>query len=575
MFKRELFYTILPQLQHKNLLILFLILTPVINSNAQNIPVHFNHEAIYDFIDELANDKIIEINTIAKPYSRTFISEQLILAEKKQEHLSKRQIKELEYYLKVYALHKKLDYNPYSESAKINIFNDTSHFNTGIHPLGLFYKDSLFTFSLKPIWGIRYYSNQNDQVRHTWGGAEAYGTISKNWAVYVNLRDNYQTQILSQPTYFTQQEGGNYKVNEGGRKGGDYSEMRGGITYAWNWGSIGLVKDHIQWGNNYNGASIFSGRTPSFGMIKLHLSPVKWLDFNYFHGWLVSEVIDSSRSYYTSNGDWRGVYRDKYIAANIYTFKPFKNFYFSLGNSIVYSDVNPQIVYLIPFLFYKSADHTINHGVDNQNSQMFGDFSFRMIKYLHLYGSIFIDDFSVTRINNDERQNFIGNKLGGKLSNWPVKNTYLTFEYTKTNPIVYKHRVPATSFESNQYNLSHYLRDNSIEYYFNIGYKPIRGLKFELAYLMAEHGNEYQYTDGNEAELLPFMQNTTWKNESFSISASYEFISEGYLFLKYTLSNIRAFDVDGNTAQYYLDLYSPPVFQGKNETFTLGFNIGF
>ena len=300
----------------RNVFILLLIIS-FINTRAQDIPVHFNHEAIYDFLDEMANDKIIEINTVAKPYSRTFILEQLINAEKKQDQLSKRQIEELNYYLNIYTLHKNLDYNPYSESAKINIFNDTSNFNTGINPLGLFYKDSLFTFSLKPIWGIRYYTNQTDQVRHTWGGAEAYGAIGKNWAVYVNLRDNYQTQILSKPAYFTQQEGGNYKVNEGGREGGDYSEMRGGITYAWNWGSLGLVKDHIQWGNNYNGANIFSGRTPSFGMIKLHLNPVKWLDFNYFHGWLVSEVIDSSRSYYTSNGDWRGVYRDKYIAANI------------------------------------------------------------------------------------------------------------------------------------------------------------------------------------------------------------------------------------------------------------------
>lgn len=556
------------------IVILFIIVLCT-NSLAQDIPVHIDHEAIYDFLDELANDKIIEINTVAKPYSRTFILEQLILAEKKQSAFSKRQLKELNYYLKIYALHKNIDYNPYSGSAKINIYNDNSNFNSGVDPLGLFYKDSLFTFSLKPIWGIRYYTNQIDPVRHTWGGAEAYGTIGKNWSVYFNLRDNYQTQILAFPQYFSQSEGGNYKINEGGREGGDYSEMRGGITYAWNWGSLGLVKDHLQWGNNYNGANIFSGRTPSFGMIKLHLAPAKWFDFNYYHGWLVSEVIDSSRSYYTSNGDWRGIYRDKYIAANIYTFKPFKNFYFSLGNSIIYSDVNPQIAYLIPFLFYKSIDHTINHGIDNQNSQMFGDFSFRMIKHLHIYGSMFIDDFSFTRINNDERQNFMGYKLGSKLSNWPLKNTYLTFEYTKTNPIVYKHRVPSTTFESNKFNLGHYLRDNSKEYYVNLGLKPLRGLKIEISYLNAKHGNEYQYTDGNEAELLPFMESVTWSNESYSLKILYEFISEAYLYFDFTASNIQGYDVDELPAQYYLDLYTPPCFQGKNNTLTIGFNIGF
>jgi hypothetical protein len=310
-------------------------------------------------------------------------------------------------------------------------------------------------------------------------------------------------------------------------------------------------------------------------MIKLQLNPVKWLDFNYYHGWLVSEVIDSSRSYYTSNGDWRAVYRDKYIASNMYTFKPFKNFHFSIGNSIVYSDVSPQIVYLIPFLFYKSVDHTMNHGIDNQNSQMFGDFSFRMIKHLHLYGTIFIDEFSTTRIGNDEEQNFYGYKLGSKLNNWPIKNTYITFEYTKTNPITYKHRVPTLTYESNKHNLGHYMHDNSKEYYVNIGVKPMRGLKVEVSFLNAKHGNDYQYIDPNQAELLPFMESIIWSNESYSLKILYEFISETYLYFDFTASNIKGYDVDGHTVQYYLDLFTPKTFQGKNNTITLGFNIRF
>ncbi len=122
---------------------------------------------------------------------------------------------------------------------------------------------------------------------------------------------------------------------------------------------VGLVKDQIQWGLNYNGANIFSGRTPSFPMIKLDLSPVKWFDFHYYHGWLVSEVVDSSRSYITSNGDYRAVYRNKFIAANIFTFKLWSYLHLSFGNSIIYSDNNVQLAYLIPVLFYKSVDHTL------------------------------------------------------------------------------------------------------------------------------------------------------------------------------------------------------------------------
>ena len=88
-----------------------------------------------------------------------------------------------------------------------------------------------------------------------------------------------------------------------------------------------------------------------------------------------------ARSYYDSDTP-REVYRPKYIAANMFTFTPWKRLNISVGNSIVYSDMNVHPAYLIPVLFYKSVDHTLNQGIDNQNSQMFFDVSSRQIKHL-------------------------------------------------------------------------------------------------------------------------------------------------------------------------------------------------
>ncbi len=31
---------------------------------------------------------------------------------------------------------------------------------------------------------------------------------------------------------------------------------------------LGIVKDHLVWGDNYNGSNILSGRTPSLPMMK-------------------------------------------------------------------------------------------------------------------------------------------------------------------------------------------------------------------------------------------------------------------------------------------------------------------
>jgi len=558
----------------KKKILLFLLVCLYIFSSAQETPISFRNEGIYDFLDELANIHIITINSAVKPYSNGFIYTCLANAEKQNEKLNPRQQKELTFYLRQYSILSADAKNPYTNSKRGNLITRSPKLNLGILPPGLHYKDSLFTFSIKPIWGIREYSVGGKSIRHTWGGAEAWGCI-KNFTVYASLRDNSQTEILANPTYFTQQEGGNYKTAPTNKTGGDYSEMRGGVVYGWKWGSIGLVKDQVQWGTNYHGSNIFSGRTPSFGMIKLQMKPVRWFELNYFHGWLISEVVDSTRSYTTSNGDYRAVYRDKYIAANLMTFTPLKDISFSVGNSIVYSDMNVQPVYLIPVMFYKSIDHTLNHNIDNQNSQMFFDLSIRRIKNLHLYSSFFIDDFSVIRVGNSKRHNFISQKYGSRLSNWPIRNMAITLEYTKTNPVVYKHRVEATTFETNKFNLGHYLRDNSDEIYGVVEVRPFRGflLRGEVTY--ARHGNEYAYTNGNEAELLPFMKNVTWQNLTVSFTSRWEFIHDSWLYLNVAQSDIKGYNIDGHTAQEYLDLYTPKSFQGKNTIITAGLNFGF
>ena len=61
----------------KKYLFLAITLTATFVSMAQDIPQHISYTRIYDFIDELANDGIIEINSVVKPYSRQFISRKL------------------------------------------------------------------------------------------------------------------------------------------------------------------------------------------------------------------------------------------------------------------------------------------------------------------------------------------------------------------------------------------------------------------------------------------------------------------------------------------------------------------
>jgi hypothetical protein len=205
----------------------------ILNTNlySQEIPQSVNNTGIYEFLDELANNHIIEINSAVKPYSRLFISQRLKEAEEKKIQLNPRQQKELDFYL--------MDFGK-----ELNEGKDWKRRRDLFY-----YKDELFSLTVNPILGVELFSNSSGKATYWRNGAEARGYIQK-WGFYASLRDNHEKPLLGKAEYLTKREGGHLK----GRT--DWSEMQGGITYSWKWGSAGLVKDRLQWGNNYNGANI-------------------------------------------------------------------------------------------------------------------------------------------------------------------------------------------------------------------------------------------------------------------------------------------------------------------------------
>jgi hypothetical protein len=288
----------------------------------------------------------------------------------------------------------------------------------------------------------------------------------------------------------------------------------------------------------------------------------------------VSEVVDSANSYW-SNSTYRTVFYPKYIAANMFTFYPYPGLNISFGNSIVYCDLGgPHLAYLIPFLFYKSVDHTLNatydKGESGQNSQMFFSISSRNIRYLHLYFSIFADDLSVYYFTNKEEYNHFSYKSGFRLSNYPVQNTSITTEFTHTNPYVYQHKIATQTYESNEYNMGHYLRDNSRELFIRIGFKPIRGIDIALSYTLAQHGDDHDKTacandPGCELHKGPILDTITWEQNMFCLKTSYQVLAGTYLYISYQYAEMKGND------EYYI----PEYYRGITSTIRAGFNIGF
>ncbi|MCC6384678.1 MAG: hypothetical protein LC117_01555 [Bacteroidia bacterium] len=520
---------------------------------AQDVFVHVSNTSVYEFIDELANQQVIsEINTSVKPYSRRQIAAWLKQADESRSLLNIRQLKELDFYL--------TDYNK-------ELIRTKGAFKKRLDLL--YYSDSLFNLTLNPVLGYQYWTNENQNFFHRWNGAEFFATIGPHIGIYGSLRDNFENYQLEKPGYLNMRTGAAYKENPFSPKG-EYSESRGGITYSWKWGYTSIQKDHFIWGPNYHGANIFSGKTPSFPCLKLYMHPVKWLYFDYVHAFLVSDVLDTTRSYVAGVKN-RSVFVQKFLAANMFTVEPVKNLQIGIGNSIVYSD-EFQLGYLIPVYFFKSIDHTTSNTSGNftgQNSQMYLTVSSRNIKYLHLYASVFIDEFSKERFNSDKASNFISLKLGGALSHPVLFNSTLIAEYTRTNPATYKHFVNTTTFESNHYNMGHYLRDNAEEIYFGIRCRPFRQFSLYASFTSARKGPDYDYLGTGGSGLgLQFISQTMWKQQSLSLLFRYEIVNDAFVF-----AGIESSHVSGNPD--YTQAYTPSVWRGKTTTLTAGLNIGF
>ena len=558
---------------------------------SQDIPEHISYTRIYDYLDELATDGIIELNSVAKPYSRSFIAEKLLEAQN-EKGLNKRQQDELRFFLNEFAL----EQNKLPETMLTLARN--SQLTLAFLQPAFNYGDDNFRARISPILGMHIYSNQNGIITKRWYGADFQAMIGKNLSIYGSLRDMQvdgtrltnlpvSGSLLARPSYLNDFPGYEYKESN---LGGDFSDSRGGIKYAWNWGSIGLVKDNVIWGDNYHGSNILSGRTPSFPMLTLHLKPAKWFEMQYFHGWLVSNVLDSTR-YYLDNLNAKH-YRmtNKFIAANLFTFTPVRNLNLSIGNSIIYAEDNVQPAYFIPIAFYKSIDHTLTKGLglENQNSQVFLNLSSRNIKHLHLFTSVYADEITWGRfLPSSAEKNPISYKVGAELTNFPVDNFSLIGEFTRTNIINYKHSIPAITWASNGYNLGSYLDDNSQEIYVALRYKPVRGLDLSLSYMDAKHGNEYDYVrDGHAISKIisqPSLGEITWSNQTIGFNAQYEVVNNVYAIINVTYSDIRGYDITSTpivgevvkNAQGYLNLFTPAYLQGKNTTIMLGFSFGF
>ena len=575
---------------------------------AQNIPVPLTQVKLYDFLDELLADGVLVHQTAVRPYSRKQVATMLLEAQDADSLLNIRQKRDLAFYLNEYALERDTMVSNYVQ------YTDHSTYNVSLVDPQFSYrsKDSMFKMRLRPILGGNLIMSKKGVIFHRWYGAELQMDIAKHLSIWGSLRDNSWSGDWLSKTYFPTDNDRRLgaRIHYGASQmqpalmpiagvqykeanyGGDFSDSKGGISlYAW-WGSISVQRENIRWGDAYHASNILSGRAPAAPMISLQLTPCKWFQFDYFHAWLVSNVVDSTYYYVeeTTNGAVRN-YRpmNKFMAANMFTFTPIKQLSISFGNSIIYAERSIQAAYFIPIAFYKSLDHLLTKGVrtQNQNSQAFASLSVRPVEHLHLYGSMFVDEIKFSRFKPSNKENNpLSYLVGFNWSGWPVKGLSLKAEFVRSYIASYIHSIEVLDYTTNSFDMGHYLGDNAQSIYAELAYRPIRGMLIKASYTNDTKYNSYAYLRNNISATIaqkPF-DHAIFRNEVVQLDGVYEVHPNMYMTLTLQYNHARGFDniktdalpsEDIGNAQYYLDKYMPRYFQGKNLSVSAAFSFGF
>ncbi|MFZ2323715.1 MAG: hypothetical protein WAV89_08465 [Ignavibacteriaceae bacterium] len=543
-------------------LFLFLALSYIVIAQVVYEPLNRD---VYLFLSRLSQKSVIVFDDQIRPVSRKYIAQKLIEASEKSNQLTSLEKEELDFFSKDFKL-------------EFDILNKTEIGSSQLTMLGydagnrlrLFsFRNDLFAINLSPILGVTFGSHDDENFTHTWNGIYTYGYLDKYIGFSFDFRDNTEKgNSLDKYKDFTPVTGVDARsdrntINYSADKM-EYSEAKAVLATDWSWGSFAVGKDFLEWGYGESGLLVLSQKAPSFGFIRLDIKPVNWLRFNYIHGWLSSDVPDSSSFFYNNNGTISFSYRNKFIANHSLIITPTNGLDLSLGESIIYDD-QLEYLYLIPIMFFRAADHHISRQLNaaGANAQFFLSVNSKgQIKNTHLYSTLFIDEITLSGLFDSQKQrNQLGFTLGGSVTDLPIENLTATVEYTKIYPFVYRHYIQTQDYKSASYPLGHWMGNNTDLIYASLNYRFIRGLQAKIWGQYIRKGEEGSYDQQyNIQPQPPFLFGLRQNYSYFGAEIKYEYTHELFAKLKFQTTKIAKqqtnLSFNNNTInEFYFSIY--------------------
>jgi len=535
------------------ILVLTIIAAGGLNLYAQSVYVPLGHEA-YDFLKRMeARQLFTDYKDAALPLSRMQVAKYLSALEQKIDEMSSVERETYEFL--------KTEFN----YELLKIAGDPQPSETRWHVYSHEIEQGIINFDLNYGQTFSYATAQPTSDRAV--GLKTYGYAFNSVGFYTSIIDyatkgdnlNYSRlndRQIDNIYWLSPEDRDYYKRVKTQDRGVIPSQLTSTNQYqfdevnaqfSWQIGAftLSLEKMNNVWGYGRNGSVIFSDNAPSYPQIKLRVPISKNIEFVYFHGELNSNVVDSSQSYNVTYGNppfqtFREVDHSKFIAAHQLEMYLWDGVDFSVGESIVYSDRGPLLMYLIPVMFFKSGEWYNN---DKDNCQIFGSLDLNVIKNIDAYLSLFIDELNTDKLftNSYMAREQIAFSSGIRVFDFPTTNFDMNLEYTRVNPATYNHKYPAATFANNGFVLGNWMGQNSDYLFLEFGYTPMHALRVTAFGDIYRKGGMLPIADqySSDQGKMTFLFGPLHVERAIGITAKYQPIRDVFVNFKARLHRIE------------------------------------
>ena len=384
------------------------------------------------------------------------------------------------------------------------------------------YKDSLISFYIDPLIEGKYIYSGSAKNNSSfldlggtfhgsydgWFGFYLQGT---NGAAYGN-RSVARIDPRIEQSYTFNHTGINFFDETQG-----YLRLQKGIV------SLQLGRERVLWGNGYIDRTILSDNPPLFDFVRFDIAYKKFR-YDFLHGWLVQPPV---LTYIDSLVGYAKTKPSKYIAISRLGYQANERLSLGISQMIIYSNRPFEAAYLNPFLFWESAQRSMN---DLDNSFLTFDGRYLIANGAEVSSSIIFDDINFSYLFKGEwaRHNNGNEWQAGLMLTNPVlpEDLTLKLEYLQIRPYTFSHPGVGESltYTNNGYLLGTNLQPNSVRFSAEIDYRFSGKVNLSLRYSHSIHGNNYYDPNGN---LIQNVGGSIYDNFAAAYDSQYAYLLNG------------------------------------------------